>query len=255
MTLQAETREGGDLPRPLVIRSALLLCVFSLGLGEASFSAEGEKEAYREKRESMVRTQIASRDVRSAGVLEAMRTVPRHEFVRSGDRERAYSDQPLPIGHGQTISQPYIVALMTELLGLDGDDVVLEIGTGSGYQAAVLSGLVGKVYSIEIIEPLHQIARERMERLGYKNVRLRHGDGYFGWKEHAPYDAIIVTAAAEQIPPPLVAQLKPGGRMIIPVGRAFFVQNLVLVTKDAGGEVTTKNVLPVRFVPLTGDRK
>jgi len=211
------------------------------------------EDSYREKREAMVKEHIAALGVSSPMVLEAMRTVPRHEFVRLIDRFRAYWDQPLRIGHSQTISQPYIVALMTELLNVDADDVVLEVGTGSGYQAAVLSEIVREVYSIEIIEPLYKSAKERAQRLGLKNIHTTHGDGYFGWKEHAPYDAIIVTAAAEQIPPPLIKQLKPGGRMCIPVGRAFYVQNLILVTKDAGGEITTKSILPVSFVPLTGD--
>ena len=231
-------------------RSVLSIAAFVLLM---QVPALAEEDSSRAKREAMVKDQIADRGVTSPRVLDAMRSVPRHEFVRTIDRFRAYSDQPLPIGQGQTISQPYIVALMTELLNVDADDVVLEVGTGSGYQAAVLSGLVREVYSIEIIEPLYASAGERARRLGYKNIKLKQGDGYFGWEEHAPYDVIIVTAAAEHIPPPLIKQLKPGGRMCIPVGRAFFVQNLVLVTKDAGGDVTTKNILPVRFVPLTGD--
>jgi protein-L-isoaspartate(D-aspartate) O-methyltransferase len=157
----------------------------------------------------------------------------------------------LPIGHGQTISQPYIVALMTQLAAPGRDDRVLEVGTGSGYQAAVLAMLAGEVYSIEIIEPLAATARQRLR--AYPNVRTRVGDGYYGWKEAAPFDAIVVTAAAGNVPPPLVAQLKPGGRMVVPVGSSFFTQRLLLVTKDAKGRVRTRSVLPVRFVPLTGD--
>ncbi len=187
-------------------------------------------------------------------VMEALATVPRHEFVPEGRRRHAYKNRPLPIGHGQTISQPYIVALMTDLLGVDEDDVVLEIGTGSGYQAAILAVLVKQVYTIEIIEPLGVAARARLERLGYDNVEVRLADGYYGWAEHAPFDAIVVTAAAGHVPPPLLAQLKPGGRMVIPVGGRFFTQQLVLIEKDNDGAVTTRQMLPVRFVPLTGER-
>jgi len=158
----------------------------------------------------------------------------------------------LPIGHGQTISQPYIVALMTDLVDLDEEDIVLEIGTGSGYQAAILSELVNKVYTIEIVEPLGLSAGMRLARLGYKNIETRIGDGYYGWPEQGPFDAIIVTAASSHIPPPLVQQIKPGGIMMIPVGNQFQVQQLTLVTKDEAGVVITRQVLPVRFVPLTG---
>ena len=185
-------------------------------------------------------------------VMEVMATVPRHEFVRDKEKVHAYRNRPLPIGHGQTISQPYIVALMTDLLQVGSDASVLEIGTGSGYQAAVLSGLVKSVYSIEIIKPLGAQADDRLKRLGYDNVKTRIGDGYYGWEEFAPFDGIIVTAAASHIPPPLIEQLKPGGRMIIPVGSPFLTQQLLLVTKDAGGKARTRQILPVRFVPLTG---
>jgi protein-L-isoaspartate(D-aspartate) O-methyltransferase len=186
-------------------------------------------------------------------VLAALDRVPRHEFVAPALRAEAYQNRPLPIGHGQTISQPYIVALMTDLLGVGEGDVVLEVGTGSGYQAAVLAELVRAVYSIEIIEPLAVEARARLARLGYRNVTVRHGDGYYGWQAHAPFDGIVVTAAAGHIPPPLVRQLKPGGRMVIPVGEQFMVQQLVLVEKDAAGKITARQLLPVRFVPLTGE--
>jgi protein-L-isoaspartate(D-aspartate) O-methyltransferase len=185
-------------------------------------------------------------------VAEVMGRVPRHEFVPPEEQRRAYYNQSLPIGFGQTISQPYIVALMTDLLDLKKEGKVLEIGTGSGYQAAVLAGLASEVYSIEIIELLGVEAKARFEKLGYKNIETRIGDGYYGWEEHAPFDAIIVTAAASHIPPPLVSQLKPGGKMIIPVGSPFLTQYLVMVEKAAGGEVTTRQLLPVRFVPLTG---
>ena len=186
-------------------------------------------------------------------VMEAMARVPRHEFVPPGYRDQAYENHPLPIGEGQTISQPYIVALMTDLLEVDPDDVVLEIGTGSGYQAAVLAELAGHVYSIEIIDGLSRTATETLERLGYENVTTKVGDGYRGWPEHAPFDGVIVTAAAPEIPPPLLEQLRPGGRMVIPVASGFWGEQLVLVTKDEDGEVHTRDVLPVRFVPLTGD--
>ena len=185
-------------------------------------------------------------------VLAVMNEVPRHEFVPESELREAYDNHPLPIGHGQTISQPYIVALMTDLVDPEPGDVVLEIGTGSGYQAAVLAGLVEKVYSIEIIEPLADQAKARLARLGYGNVETRLGDGYFGWEEHAPFDAIIVTAAASHVPPPLIEQLKPGGRMVIPVGGRFQVQYLLLVEKAAAGEIVTRQITAVRFVPLTG---
>ena len=184
-------------------------------------------------------------------VVNALRTVPRHLFVPDDLRSAAYANRPLPIGHGQTISQPYIVAIMTELLAADRNDVVLEVGTGSGYQAAVLSPLVKQVYTIEIVEPLAVQAKQRLQSLGYRNVVVRHADGYNGWKDAAPFDAIIVTAAATHIPPPLIQQLKPGGRMIIPVGGPFATQSLMLVEKTAAGKVRTRQVLPVMFVPLT----
>jgi protein-L-isoaspartate(D-aspartate) O-methyltransferase len=185
-------------------------------------------------------------------VLEALNTVPRHAFVPWQERGSAYENRPLPIGHGQTISQPYIVALMTDLIDPAAGDVVLEIGTGSGYQAAVLSGMVGEVYTIEIIAALAEEATERLVGLGYDNVSTRLGDGYYGWEEHAPYDAIIVTAAASHVPPPLVKQLKPGGLMVIPVGDPFTVQRLLLIEKAADGAVYSRQVAAVRFVPLTG---
>jgi protein-L-isoaspartate(D-aspartate) O-methyltransferase len=188
-----------------------------------------------------------------ADVLQTLNTVERHRFVPREEVPYAYENRPLAIGYGQTISQPYIVALMTDLLEPDPDDVVLEVGTGSGYQAAVLSGLVGRVYTIEIIEALAKQASERLQALGYENIETRLGDGYFGWEDHAPFDAIIVTAAATHVPPPLVEQLRPGGRMVIPVGGRFTTQWLLLIEKNDDGTVVTRQVAAVRFVPLTGE--
>ena len=185
--------------------------------------------------------------------MQTIGNVPRHEYVPEQYRENAYENRPLPIGYGQTISQPYIVALMTDLLAIKPGDRVLEIGTGSGYQAAVLAELASRVYTIEIIEGLAERARKVLLQQGYTNIETRVGDGYYGWKEQAPFDAIIVTAAASHIPPPLVTQLKAGGRMIIPVGSRFMVQQLVLVEKDDAGNVSTRQILPVQFVPLTGE--
>jgi len=200
----------------------------------------------------MVLRDIEMRGVRNPAVLAAMRQVPREEFVPGDLIGQAYADSPLPIGHGQTISQPYIVAAMTELLRLDRDSVVLEVGTGSGYQAAVLSPIVRHVYTLEIIAPLATAAAERLARLGYDNVDVKEGDGYFGWPEKAPFDGIVVTAAASHIPPPLIDQLKPGGRLVIPVGPPLMVQHLMVVEKDEEGRITQRDVMPVRFVPLTG---
>jgi protein-L-isoaspartate(D-aspartate) O-methyltransferase len=199
----------------------------------------------------MVREQIESRGIFDARVLAAMRKVPRHEFVPEHLADAAYEDHPLPIGYGQTISQPYIVALMTELLRLTPGAKVLEVGTGCGYQTAVLAEIAAEVYSMEIIEPLANESADRLQRLGYKNIQIKRGDGYLGWPEHAPFGAIIVTAGAEHIPPPLVQQLKTGGRMVIPVGEPHAEQALLLVQKGSNGEVITRNVSAVLFVPLT----
>ena len=187
------------------------------------------------------------------GVMAAIDRVPRHEFVPDDLRSSAYANRPLPIGHGQTISQPYIVALMTHLLGVEAGQRTLEIGTGSGYQAAVLAELAADVHTIEIIEPLAEQATRRLARLGYGSVSTRLGDGYHGWPEAAPFDAIIVTAAAAHVPPPLVEQLARGGVLVIPVGEPFSVQLLLLVRKHENGEVSVRQILPVRFVPLTGE--
>jgi protein-L-isoaspartate(D-aspartate) O-methyltransferase len=204
----------------------------------------------RAERAAMARTIREFYGLTDERVLKAMRSVPRHEFVPDDVSGRAYRDSPLPIGYGQTISQPYMVAEMTRLLDLDADDRVLEVGTGSGYQAAVLTHFTREVRTIEIVGPLAEAARKRLDRLGYDCVKVRHGDGYHGWPQGGPFDAIIVTCAAGQIPPPLVKQLKAGGRMVIPVGGRFSVQRLMLVEKDKAGEVTSRSLMAVRFVPL-----
>jgi protein-L-isoaspartate(D-aspartate) O-methyltransferase len=205
---------------------------------------------FEQARKRMVADQIRARGVQNSRVLEAMATVPRHEFVPDEFRSMAYDDQPLPTSQGQTISQPYIVALMTELADPQPDHRVLEVGTGSGYQSAVLSGLAGEVYTIELVPELAATAADRLERLGYTNVRVREGDGYLGWPEHAPFDSILVTAGAAEVPMPLVEQLRPGGRMIIPVGDTTSVQILQIVEKDGQGNVRIRDTIPVRFVPL-----
>jgi len=238
------------------IRLFLAMCT-----GLAAYATPAVSEDYAAEREALVReirynvretSEYIGKSTLDERVMKVMGEVPRHEFVPEDVRHIAYENRPLSIGHGQTISQPYIVALMTELVGPQPHDRVLEIGTGSGYQAAVLAELVENVYSIEIVPPLGEEAAARLERLGYDNVETRIGDGYFGWPEAAPFDAIVVTAAAGHIPPSLVQQLKPGGTMLIPVGGRFQVQQLTLVDKDDDGKVYTRQVLPVRFVPLTG---
>ncbi len=208
-------------------------------------------DARQAERDAMVQV-IRNYRLDDKSVLEAMAAVPRHEFVPSDESRRAYSDRPLPIGYGQTISQPYIVAEMTRLLKLKPNSRVLEIGTGSGYQAAVLAHFTPHVYTIEIVKPLAESARKRLKRLGYSVVEVRAGDGYYGWTEAAPFDAIIVTCAAGQIPPPLIRQLAPGGRMVVPVGRPFATQSLMLLEKQADGSIRSKSVMAVVFVPMTG---
>ncbi len=237
--------------------AAVLLSGLILLQGAADgwlFSRPSGKD-FDELRKAMVNDQIVARGVHHEGVLRAMRSIPRHLFVPEDLMSSAYEDRPLPIGNGQTISQPYIVAYMTELLQPDGSGTVLEVGTGSGYQAAVLSPLYRKVYTIEIIPELAESAKARLRNLGFSNVEVRSGDGYAGWPDKAPFDAILVTAAAGHIPPPLVNQLKTGGRMVIPVGSPSMVQHIILVEKDQTGNITTKTLLPVRFVPLTGGRQ
>ena len=233
-----------------ILRAALAAAAAMVSMN--AFSASEDEHARR--RAAMVAEVGAMHGARfEARVTEALGRVPRHRFVPDGQVEQAYENRPLPIGLGQTISQPYIVALMTELLRVRKADRVLEIGTGSGYQAAVLAELAGKVYTIEIVRPLAAEARERLARLGYANVEVRAGDGYLGWPEQAPFDAIMVTAGAPHVPPALVEQLKPGGRMVIPVGAAGAVQSLTLLEKRADGSVERRDVVPVRFVPLTRD--
>lgn len=233
-------------------RRCLLILAILLGVPGAIAQEPQSRAERADERARMVREQIQRRGIEDQAVLGAMIAVPRHEFVPRAHRGMAYADRPLPIGEGQTISQPYIVALMTEVMRLEPGYRVLEVGTGSGYQAAVASHLADSVFTIEILRPLAESAHERLARLGYRNVVVRHGDGYYGWAEHAPFDAIVVTAAAGHIPPPLVQQLKPGGRMVIPVGGPLQVQQLVLVEKRADGSVATRSLLPVRFVPLLG---
>lgn len=230
-----------------IIVGLVLILVFVIH----TFGIRKEEYTYELGREKMVADQIAARGVKDEKVLLAMGSVPRHKFVSEDLISSAYEDRPLPIGCGQTISQPYIVALMTELLNLSEKDKVLEVGTGSGYQAAVLSGIVKEVYTIEIFEELGTSAGKRLKDLGYQNVKVKVADGYYGWPEEAPFDAIIVTCAATHIPPPLIEQLKDGGTMCIPVGSVFWTQNLMLVQKR-NGKITAKSVLPVRFVPLLG---
>ena len=208
-----------------------------------------QQQDYSRLREEMVEDQIESRGVEDSATLAAMRKVPRHSFVPAEQVPYAYHDRPLPIGYGQTISQPFIVAYMTEIIKPKPHHKVLEIGTGSGYQAAVLAEIVSKVYTIEIIDELSKQAASRLKNLNYKNIEVKTADGYYGWKEHAPFDAIVVTAAAEYIPPPLKEQLKDGGRMIIPIGSPFLVQQLMLVEKK-GNQYRTSNQMAVRFVPF-----
>ena len=208
------------------------------------------QDDYAARREHMVNAQLQARDIIDPITIKAMRKVERHEFVPESMKEYAYSDRPLAIGYKQTISQPYIVAYMTQELKLKHEHRVLEIGTGSGYQAAVLAAIVDSVYTIEIVEPLGLIAAKRLKRLGYKNIVTKIGDGYHGWTDKAPFDAIIVTAAVKEIPPALLDQLAEGGRMIIPVGRIIYNRNLILVTKK-NGKVRTKKRIPVAFVPFT----
>jgi protein-L-isoaspartate(D-aspartate) O-methyltransferase len=244
---------------PHLLRN-LLLASLALAACGAEPPPSGD-DTYMQDRSDMVRAIAADtyytrdylgKDALAEDVMSAMGRVPRHEFVPSDLRHHAYDNRPLPIGEGQTISQPYIVALMTDLLACDADATVLEVGTGSGYQAAVLAEIVRHVYTIEIVPELGERARDTLERLGYTNVTVRIGDGYLGWPEHAPFDGIIVTAAPTDVPPPLIEQLKVGGRMVIPVGEPWTGQSLMLLEKLPDGTLSRKNVLPVAFVPLTG---
>ena len=230
-----------------------LFSVFAGCPSEKSFkksNSNNDEKLFEKQRKKMVQSQIKARGIKDPAILMAMEKVPRHLFVPSDLIQFAYDDGPLPIGEGQTISQPYIVALMTELIEPKNDSKVLEIGTGSGYQAAILAEIVKEVYSIEIVETLGKRAEERLKKYGYRNIHVKIGDGYQGWTEHAPYDAIIVTAAPERIPQPLVDQLKPGGKLIIPIGQFF--QDLILVKKTDQG-ILKENITGVRFVPMTGE--
>ncbi len=230
------------------ILTFLILLLFLLTLPEKVF----EESYFRSEREKMVKYQLKARDITDSRVLKAMAKVPRHLFVLPGYQREAYRDYPLPIDEGQTISQPYIVALMTQCLNLKPGDKVLEIGTGSGYQAAVLAEITDKVYSIEIREKLAKKAQETLKKLNYDKVKVKWGDGYFGWPEYAPFDAIIVTCAANHIPPPLINQLAEGGRIIIPLGSTLYYQTLTLVTKKKK-KLEVKYILGVRFVPMVGE--
>ena len=245
-----------------VLSLATLICWLPVRSCSADAPKPSDEDAYANRRMEMIRDieadvattrDTTGRERLDPRTLAALRAVPRHEFVPADLRDRAYENRPQPIGDGQTISQPFVVALMTDLLELDDGDVVLEIGTGSGYQAAVLAELARQVYSIEIIESLGRSAAALLERLGYDNVEVSVGDGYHGWPERAPFDAVIITAAAGEIPPPLIEQLKPGGRLVAPVASGPMVEQLTLLTKNEAGEIHTRELLPVRFVPLTGD--
>ena len=225
----------------------LLSFIFLLNLS----CQENTSDIFQKERENMVKYQIEKRGIEDEKVISAMREIPRHYFVPEEVRDFSYEDRPLPIGFGQTISQPYIVALMTELLCLTDSSKVLEIGTGSGYQAAILSEITDSVYTIEIVEELHNRTNRVFRKYGFDEIKTKSGDGYFGWLENAPYDAIIVTCASEFIPPPLIKQLKIGGKMCIPVGPPFRVQSLDLITKKSGIDIQTEIITYVRFVPLT----
>lgn len=260
--MQTAQRKPWQSKAPVSLNLAFLFFLFSCILTPTLLAASSMEDHYMQKRQHMVKlieedvqqtSQYLDTEALDAKVLQAVAKVPRHKFVIPETLADAYLNIPLPIGYGQTISQPYIVAIMTDLLKLSENDTVLEIGTGSGYQAAVLSELVQNVYSMEIIEPLGEQARQRFKALGYTNITTKIADGYYGWEEHAPFDAIIVTAAASHVPHALTEQLKPGGRMMIPVGSNFMTQQLLLITKTKDGQLHTQQILPVRFVPLTGE--
>lgn len=235
-----------------ILQKTVIFCsIVFLSFSALDSSAfQKQEEVYKKRREDMARKQIEGRGVRDKAVIDAMRTVERHKFVPDNMVESAYNDSALPIGYGQTISQPYMVAYMTEIIKPKPGHKILEIGTGSGYQAAVLAEIIDSVFTIEIIPELWKSAGERLKKLGYDNVKRMNEDGYYGWEEHAPFDAVVVTAAAEFIPPPLIKQLKEGGKMIIPVGSPFLVQTLTLVEKN-NGKIRTRSLMPVRFVPFT----
>ncbi len=225
-----------------------VLCCFLFVGSQRSYGADG----YEKERRVMITHDIKGRGIKDARVIEVMGKVPRHLFVDVNLRDKAYEDHPLPIGEGQTISQPYVVALMTEALRLKPTDRVLEIGTGSGYQAAVLSEIVKDVYTIEIRKSLADIASQRLKSLGHRNVKVKYADGYFGWQEYAPFDAVIITASANHIPPPLIRQLKEGGKLILPLGSTVYYQMLTLATKKRG-DIYIEQMGAVAFVPMTGE--
>jgi protein-L-isoaspartate(D-aspartate) O-methyltransferase len=234
----------------MFLRWPAIFLVLALSTGHGLYAAQEDPTLA--ARQAMVGDQIRREGISDPRVLQAMLEVPRHLFVPSGVRSRAYDPRPLPIGEGQTISQPYIVGFMTEILRLKPSDRVLEVGTGSGYQAAIASKIAQEVYTVEIFESLAARSRRTLSDLGFRNVHVRQGDGYYGWEEKAPFDAIIVTCAGGHIPPPLLRQLKSGGRMILPVGGPFLTQNLVFIEKSADGSISQRNVLPVAFVRLLG---
>ncbi len=237
--------------KPLVFILIVILVFYYLTISAQEYN-ESQEAIFAQKRRSMIINQLQSRDITDPKVLQAMLTVPRHQFVDEHIRESAYNDYPLAIGEGQTISQPYIVALMTQLLDLKGDEKVLEIGTGSGYQAAVLAEIVKEVYTVEIYESLSKKSEKLLNDLGYRNIKFKVGDGYHGWEEHAPYDVIIVTCAPDHVPPPLLQQIKDdGGRIVIPVGGIWMVQTLMKIEKT-GGKIKSKGIIGVRFVPMVG---
>lgn len=243
--------EGRVSNRMRALKLAALLCLISLLLCGSDHIQKQREQMIRDiELEAIDAESYIHKSTVDKKVLDAMRIVPRHSFVPKDQEPYAYEDRPLPIGYGQTISQPYIVALMTDLLDVKPGDRILEIGTGSGYQAAILSELGSEVYTMEIIGALASQAQQRFKTLGYSRIHTRHGDGYYGWEVFAPFDAIVVTAAADHIPPPLIKQLKPGGRMVIPVGGRFSIQQLVVLEKDLNGKTTLRQLLPVAFVPL-----
>lgn len=236
----------------VIVAVVILLILYQSAAGD-TFAVERKNMIRTIEAEVKATSMYLDKEALDPRIMAAMASVPREKFVPTESRDAAYENRPLAIGHGQTISQPYIVAIMTDLVKPQPDDKVLEIGTGSGYQAAILAELVAKVYTIEIIEELGRQASGRLEKLGYENVTTRIGDGYYGWPEEAPFDRILVTAAASHVPPSLIEQLKPGGLMIIPVGSRFMIQQLVIIEKDVSENITTRQILPVRFVPLTGE--
>jgi protein-L-isoaspartate(D-aspartate) O-methyltransferase len=258
MMIKRESKKHRSILTDPIFRALIFVMLVMCTVHVFFFKAmaeDKEEEHFRLLREAMVKDQISEppdyrEPVKDKKVLEAMLSVPRHRFVPPGYISRAYGDYPLPIGYGQTISQPYIVALMTEMLHVEPQHKVLEVGTGSGYQAAILSSLVKDVYSVEIVKALGQQATERLRRMNYSHVHVKIGDGYFGWKEHAPFDRIIVTCAATMVPPPLLQQLRPGGKMCIPVGGQYAVQYLTMVEKSENGDISMRKTLSVRFVPL-----